>query len=301
MPSLVRSNQRVKKPCGGQTSWTTGCRDAVQAWRSAGLCDGPAGTDGGANDVGSTPASCNKLRECCQQLGGGTAACLASLSAIEQGSSPEGDCASSLQSFVDASQCSVAGQSGPEMSIVTCSDGIDNDGDGFIDCGNRGTDPDFDCTGGREGTGRSYCGELNCTDGTDNDENGQQDCEDPACASDPACGEENTASRCSDGIDNDGDGYIDCGLHGAEGDRGCTDQFCGEEICDNEHDDDGDGDYDCEDADCDGVSPCGPENTNEARSDGIDNDGDGFIDCHGFTEPDYDCTKTPTVTICPDV
>jgi hypothetical protein len=44
----------------------------------------------------------------------------------------------------------------------------------------------------------------------DDDGNGLTDCADPACASEPACGPENTSARCEDGIDNDGNGLIDC-------------------------------------------------------------------------------------------
>lgn len=38
----------------------------------------------------------------------------------------------------------------------------------------------------------------------------------------------------------------------------------------------------------------GPENTNAACGDGVDNDCDGFTDCR-----DFDCTRTSSVTICP--
>lgn len=61
-----------------------------------------------------------------------------------------------------------------EGDDATCSDGIDNDGNGFTDC------DDFACS--------------------DNDAV-------TVCAPPPA---EDTDAACSDGIDNDGDGFIDC-------------------------------------------------------------------------------------------
>ncbi len=52
-----------------------------------------------------------------------------------------------------------------------------------------------------------------------------------------------------------------------------------ETSCDDGIDNDGDGLVDCGDPDCEGVDPCGPEDTLERCSDGIDNDGNGLIDC----------------------
>jgi len=47
-----------------------------------------------------------------------------------------------------------------------------------------------------------------------------------------------------------------------------------------------------------GVTVCqgtpGPEDNNAACSDGKDNDGDGYVDC-----VDFDCSKNPSVTVCP--
>ncbi len=62
-----------------------------------------------------------------------------------------------------------------ESSNATCSDGLDNDGDGFTDC------YDFDCWKDTV----TICSKA-----------------------------ENSNASCSDGIDNDGDGFIDCDDYG---------------------------------------------------------------------------------------
>jgi hypothetical protein len=82
-------------------------------------------------------------------------------------------------------------------SAEICDDGLDNDGDGFIDCF------DADCIG------NPSCFEgdsATCTDGVDNDGDGATDCADIDCSGVPPCGVE----ICDDFIDNDGDGLIDC-------------------------------------------------------------------------------------------
>ncbi len=127
---------------------------------------------------------------------------------------------------------------GGSCENVACSDGLDNDGDGFCDYGAQGCTCNYD---------NDYCGthnsnttflprdpgcqaagdtsELdeigNCSDGRDNDGDGLFDfCEagqlcntcDPDCTS-PTDGENvdnsQTPAQCSDGQDNDGDGAID--------------------------------------------------------------------------------------------
>tara|TARA_Y100000310_G_scaffold333762_1_gene411970 strand:+ start:220 stop:2175 length:1956 start_codon:yes stop_codon:yes gene_type:complete len=86
----------------------------------------------------------------------------------------------------------VPGQCGVSLVETDCSDGIDDDGDGEIDCG------DSDCVGD------SACVEI-CDDGIDNDGDSLIDCLDSDCAGDSACVE-----ICDDGFDNDGDGLDDC-------------------------------------------------------------------------------------------
>lgn len=64
----------------------------------------------------------------------------------------------------------------PESSLEQCSDGIDNDGDGFADC------RDFDCNSGPL---VDFCMDENteaaCTDGLDNDGDERTDCDDGEC------------------------------------------------------------------------------------------------------------------------
>jgi hypothetical protein len=87
-----------------------------------------------------------------------------------------------------------------EDTAAACADGLDNDGDNFVDC------VDFNCApfcGGSESTAAT------CSDGVDNDGDSFIDCVDFNCA--PFCGgSESTAATCSDGVDNDGDTFIDC-------------------------------------------------------------------------------------------
>ena len=82
--------------------------------------------------------------------------------------------------------------------VENCGDGVDNDGDGLIDCW------DVDC---RE---ELDCVESACDDEADNDGDGQVDCGDRDCSGTappaPNCFE----SSCSDDEDNDDDGDTDC-------------------------------------------------------------------------------------------
>ena len=77
-----------------------------------------------------------------------------------------------------------------------CSDRLDNDGDGWVDCLDSDCFLDPACIA---------TGEVDCTDGRDNDGDGYTDCADRDCAADPACS--------STGVDLDGDGFdntVDC-------------------------------------------------------------------------------------------
>ena len=104
-----------------------------------------------------------------------------------------------------------------ENTILTCSDGIDNDNNGYKDC----EDPNCKTRGTAEapGPGDTVCPDQEdniyvCSDGLDNDGDGFIDCEDNSCKSTASCcvatGDESTEEECSDGIDNDCSGLADC-------------------------------------------------------------------------------------------
>lgn len=130
---------------------------------------------------------------------------------------------------------------GLEEGDAACSNGVDDDGDGYVDCLDR------DCAL----TAPAMCGgEVadggRCADGVDNDGDGFIDGSDDSCV-------ENTAELCTDGLDNDGNGYIDCG------DFGCSrnpdlDLDCPREdndaACADGVDNDGNSYIDCDDFGC---------------------------------------------------
>ncbi len=151
--------------------------------------------------------------------------------------------------------------------------------------------------------------ETVCDDKKDNDGDGMVDCADADCKDSPACkvgsGPENTNARCSDWFDNDGDGFIDCDDPDCEG-QGitvCKGSWKAPAQNDNANvptgpaaDDTGlpdlPGDMSTEDligkyGDIDG------ERNDEVCSDGIDNDGDGKVDC-----ADFGCRFDPDVSVC---
>jgi len=98
-----------------------------------------------------------------------------------------------------------------EDTADLCSDGEDNDGDGFIDCADDDCDTLGDC---------EYGTELTCDDDVDNDADGDIDCADSDCDGVGDC--EDPESTCNDGIDNDGDGDIDCCDSDCSADGNCA-------------------------------------------------------------------------------
>ncbi|MFO0747238.1 MAG: hypothetical protein U1F43_16465 [Myxococcota bacterium] len=146
-----------------------------------------------------------------------------------------------------------------------CADGIDNDGDTVLDCGDN-------------------------------------DCIDfPACKPDGQI--ENTDKRCSDWIDNDQDGHIDCddddcfasGITVCQGSwdksHGAANKLGGSAV-DNDALPDLPPGASVEDLLGKGNDKDG-ERSDEVCADGIDNDGDGATDC-----ADLGCRFDPTVSVC---
>ncbi len=160
-----------------------------------------------------------------------------------------------------------------ENTNYTCSDGLDNDGNGFTDC------KDYSCSRNAAvtvcrciKTSPDENTEELCSDGLDNNCNGYVDCRDRSCATTKACcpngvqtppaadDEDAWKEWCSDGIDNDCNGFVDCNDY----------------TCSRDH------------ADLCGVDPGGSgggftvtddENTATLCTDGHDNDLNGYADC----------------------
>jgi hypothetical protein len=188
---------------------------------------------------------------------------------------------------------------------LNCSDGKDNDGDGVIDC------EDADCADNPACQSPPPSAkpdrETNCTDRIDNDGDSVVDCADSDCYDDPACKPngmpENTNSLCSDFIDNDGDGAIDCDDMDCQGPgvTACKGSWRGPNSGTAQAPMDmpalGPG-MSVEDLIGTGSDKDGERN-DILCSDGIDNDGDGRIDC-----ADFGCRFDPSVTVCtgnPDI
>ncbi|MFT5358650.1 MAG: hypothetical protein ACI9KE_005889, partial [Polyangiales bacterium] len=180
-----------------------------------------------------------------------------------------------------------------ENTTALCSDGCDNDNDGFTD-----DDPECDipCPAGEENTMAA------CTDGCDNDGNTFEDCADFGCAA--FCPQENNNLTCSDGADNNMNSFIDCDDRSCSRTDTATMEVIALNVCVNEGhnlgcsdgvDNDSNGMTDCADPACDGeniivcadgapVSPLParadwPALVVAACTDGEDNDGNGFRDC----------------------
>jgi len=117
------------------------------------------------------------------------------------------------------------------MGGEVCDNGVDDEGDSWVDC----YDPDCDSWPG--------CGGWEtCDNGVDDDGDAYVDCADPDCSTSTACAP--SAEVCDDGFDNDGDGDIDCCDGDCLGGGSCS----GDELsCADLFDDDGDGRFDCAD------------------------------------------------------
>ncbi len=159
-----------------------------------------------------------------------------------------------------------------------CADGVDNDGDGWVDA------DDADCFYGTDEDG-SLDANFACSDGLDNDAvdtsggDGSIDSEDNGCQYGWDNSEDTVPTgggTCSDKLDDDGDGWTDwddpdCTMYGTE--VGTTGFVCNDGI-----DNDGDGDVDADDADCIGAMRSAEDLGDVDCSDGSDNDGDGWTD-----------------------
>lgn len=199
-----------------------------------------------------------------------------------------------------------------EADNAQCSDGIDNDNNGYADCQDYACSKNPHVTVCSDATWSPIQKESSaeaCSDAKDNDGDGAVDCADTKCRLRGFCQQsrpsnsEFSEDACDDDKDNDGDGYTDCadfscqnysttcGEAGEGGDEECRDLI----------DNDNDGLGDCSDPGCFGNPYCnlGPalvltngleEASDAACADGIDNDLDGHKDCD-----DYECRFNPRV------
>ena len=154
----------------------------------------------------------------------------------------------------------------------------------------------------------AFATETVCDDGQDNDADSMMDCADKDCAKAPNCQptgvSENSDVLCSDWVDNDGNGQMDCddvACFGA-GITACLGSFerkAGVPVkvapvttqatasSQQQTPSSAPSEAELRANDNDG------ERNDLLCSDGIDNDGDGAVDC-----ADYGCRFDPTVTIC---
>jgi hypothetical protein len=196
---------------------------------------------------------------------------------------------------------------GPLRAETICDDGIDNDGNGLVDCADPVCFTEPVC----EGLAPS---EINCVDGIDNDSNGLIDCDDPGCERTPVCGPVtgppdldaggggDDPDAASPPVPPEGDAGSPPDTAPPEADGGAPPPSEGVLIpfefqCDDGLDNDRDGLTDCADPDCDLIPPCVTGGSGPGVptipfefqcGDGLDNDLDGKVDC-----ADEDCRWIP--------
>jgi len=176
-----------------------------------------------------------------------------------------------------------------------CRDGIDNDGDGQIDCEDIGCISDW------------TCGEGNCKDGKDNDGNGFIDCADFSCCFEPSCLDSPlrvcreitiNLDYCGDGLDNDNDGAQDCSDVGCCFYEGCINselRTCPESsFCQDGIDNDKNGFIDCQDFACRFDEACTPSGVNQIQVTTTTHHPDGHT--HGNESPTATTTMSATHT-----
>ena len=250
-------------------------------------CTGEGGSCAVYGCVGYTPENscqCNDLCEqydnCCDDYEDVCGDVVPSNEDCSNGIDDDGD------GFVDCDDWNCDGTigdidpacDGANPSSEDCSNGVDDDGDSYVDCDDFDCDDDPSCSGSSE----------DCSNGVDDDGDGYVDCDDWNCDGtigdiDPACDGANPSSEdCSNGIDDDGDGYVDCDDFDCSCDEDCENS----EDCSNGIDDDGDGFIDCDDFDCNCDLNC--ESSSEDCGNGVDDDGDSYVDCD-----DFDCSDDP--------
>lgn len=192
-----------------------------------------------------------------------------------------------------------------ENTIIACSDGIDNDGNGLVDCEDPGCQTKR--LDGTLGPAETVCATeenniYTCSDGKDNNGNGFIDCEDNSCKNTAVCcvaqGKEGDCSdsdktsqacieeaiaSCSDGIDNDCNGHKDCDDYACKKNSpvAAVIDYCKKIKCPGTISKEGD---------CSAEDKTSQECIKEALescADGKDNDCNDYTDCG-----DFNCSKS---------
>ena len=145
--------------------------------------------------------------------------------------------------------------------------------------------------------------EQNCSDGIDDDGDSVTDCADADCFDSENCqkgGYENSNAACQDFVDNDDDGYLDCDDFDCQNDpvTVCLGSWDKPQAAATTPVDNGSAPQDTQaTGDLAELIGKGTDKDGERNdllcSDGLDNDGDGAIDCL-----DVGCRFDPEVTIC---
>lgn len=162
-----------------------------------------------------------------------------------------------------------------------CRNGLDDDGDGLIDRGDRGCDSPSDDS--------EQDPEVQplCDNQQDDDGDGLTDSDDAGCAALAHASATGVSDGCRNGLDDDGDGHTDFPADSGCADFGDTSEASDNLGCANGLDDDGDGATDAQDPQClpgssvewptiAGVALATAAST--ACANGLDDDGDGGTD-----------------------
>jgi cysteine-rich repeat protein len=251
--------------CSGDDSPTPACGDGILAGSEA--CD-----DG--NDVGSDgcSASCRvELGWTCIEELGCNPICgdgeVVGDEACDDSNTRNGDGCSSACVIENATE-------------IDCSDNVDNDVDGQIDCA------DDDC----EGVEPCATNPEDCGNGVDDDSDALVDCADPDCRASILC-DTSVERNCADGVDNDFDGATDCDDLDCE----CGGPACGDGTVDvDEQCDDGMANSDTESDACRSncrIARCGDGtlDSNEDCDDGEENSVNGSC-TPACRRPPVDCS-----------
>jgi hypothetical protein len=179
---------------GGNCGYSVDCNDNNQA------------INPGASEIcnDSIDNDCDGTVDCLDNECATDAACIVCTDNDTDGYSVEGGGCGA----VDCNDSDLAVSPG---AVENCSDKIDNDCDGLVDCSDADCNGDIDCAPTCIPEASREKGKK-CSDGIDNDCDDVIDSDDPDCGGDTGDtgGTEGKGQTCSDGLDNDGDGSVDC-------------------------------------------------------------------------------------------